>query len=115
MQNIDNLQQAELEQLLKNLKTYRDLVKKVGKRWKQIFNNVFNGVNTYSVEYYGDIDEKYVLKEAKEIYKKMFDVDVKESDIEVVKNQNIKWGIKVYLNDNLIDLSFLKFYNILNK
>jgi hypothetical protein len=115
MQNIEGLWKAELEKLLKDLKTYKDLMKKVWKRGKDIFNNKFNWINQYSVEYYGDIDESFVLAEAKEIYKKMFDIDVADTDIKLIKNKKIKWWMKVYLNDNLVDLSFLKFYNMLNK
>lgn len=115
MQNIEGLWKVELEELLKDLRVYNDLIKKVWKRWRKIFNHVFNGINEYSVEYYWEIDESYILTEAKGIYKKMFDIDVKETDIKLVKNKKIKWGMKVYLNDNLVDLSFLKFYNLLNK
>ena len=113
MQNIENLNKAELEKLLKDLKVYKDLIKKVWKRWKFIFDNIFNWINIYSVEYYGDIDESYILTEAKGIYKKMFDIDVNDNDIKLIKNEKIKWGMKVYLNDSLVDLSFLKFYNLL--
>jgi hypothetical protein len=115
MQNIEGLWKVELEKLLKDLKTYKDLMKKVWKRGKDIFNNKFNWINQYSVEYYGDIDESFVLAEAKEIYKKMFNIDVNDKDIKLIKNEKIKWWMKVYLNDNLVDLSFLKFYNMLNK
>jgi len=115
MQNLEWLDKAELEKLLKDLKTYNDLIKKVWKRWKAIFDNKFNWKNEYSVEYYGDIDESFILAEAKEIYKKMFDIDVSDEEIKLIKNEKIKWGIKVYLNDSLVDLSFLKFYNLLNK
>ena len=45
----------------------------------------------------------------------MFDIDVADTDIKLIKNEKIKWGMKIYLNDSLIDLSFLKFYNLLNK
>ena len=112
---VEGLDKAKLEELLKDLRVYNDLIKKVWKRWKKIFNHVFNGVNEYSVEYYWDIDEWYILTEAKGIYKKMFNIEVKDSDIKLIKNEKIKWGMKVYLNDNLVDLSFLKFYNLLNK
>ena len=115
MQNIENLNKAELEELLKDLKVYKNLILKVWKRWKKIFDNMFNWINQYSVEYYWDLDESYVLAEAKSVYKKMFDIDVKDEEIKLVNNANIKWGIKIYFNDSLVDLSFLKFYNILNK
>ena len=115
MQSIENLKQSELEELLKDLRVYNDLIKKVWKRWKKIFDHIFNWVNEYTVEYYWDIDSSYVLTEAKGIYKKMFDIEVSDTDIKLIKNEKIKWGMKVYLNDNLVDLSFLKFYNLLNK
>jgi hypothetical protein len=113
MQNIENLNKSELQELLKNLKVYKDLIKKVWNRWKKIYENIFNAQNQYLVEYYGELDKSYVLKEAKDIYKKMFNVDVIDSDIKLIKKQNLKWGIKIYLNDDLVDLSFLKFYNLL--
>jgi len=115
MQNIEGLWKAELEELLKDLKVYKDLTKKVWKRWKMIFDNKFNWVNQYSVEYYWEMDESYILAEAKEVYKKMFEISVDDKDIKLIKNEKIKGWMKIYLNDNLIDLSFLKFYNILNK
>ena len=115
MTNIEGLDKAELELLLKDLKLYKDLIKKVWKRGKTIFDNKFNNKNEFLVEYYWDVDESFILSEAKEIYKKMFNIDVNDSDIKLVKNEKIKWWMKIYLNDNLIDLSFLKFYNILNK
>jgi hypothetical protein len=115
MQNIEGLGKAELEELLKDLNTYKDLIKKVWKRGKAIFDNKFNWINQYSVEYFGDLDESFILTEAKEIYKKMFDIEVNDDQIKLIKNEKIKWGMKVYLNDNLVDLSFLKFYNLLNK
>lgn len=115
MQNIEGLGKAELEGLLKDLNTYKDLIKKVWKRGKAIFDNKFNWINQYSVEYFGDLDESFILTEAKEIYKKMFDIEVNDDQIKLIKNEKIKWGMKVYLNDNLVDLSFLKFYNLLNK
>ncbi len=113
MQNLEWLDKAELEKLLKDLKVYNDLMKKVWKRWKDIFNNKFNWINQYSVEYYGDMDESFIITEAKEIYKKMFDTEVADTDIKLIKNEKIKWGMKIYLNDSLVDLSFLKFYNLL--
>ena len=113
MQNIENLNKSELQELFKNLKVYKDLIKKVWNRWKKIYENIFNAQNQYLVEYYGELDKSYVLKEAKDIYKKMFNVDVIDSDIKLIKKQNLKWGIKIYLNDDLVDLSFLKFYNLL--
>jgi len=115
MENIEKLNKQELEDLLKNLRTYKDLMKKVWKRGKKIYDNVFNWKNEYVVEYFDKLDSDYVLKEALEIYNKVFWVKVSDSEVKLVENPNVKGGMKVYLNDNLVDLSFLKFYNILKK
>ena len=48
MQNIENLNKTELEQLLKDLRLYKDLVRKVGNRWKTIYDNIFNWKNDES-------------------------------------------------------------------
>ncbi|MFK7779942.1 MAG: hypothetical protein QM490_02245 [Candidatus Gracilibacteria bacterium] len=114
-ENLDKAKKEELKVLLKNLRLYKDLVRKIGKRGEKIYHNIFNGVNEYLVEYYGDLDKSYVLREAQEIYKNIFNIEVKDSDIRLVQSEKIKGGMKVYLNDNLLDLSFLKFYNLLKK
>lgn len=113
MQKIEGLQKLELEKLLKDLNTYKYLTKKVWKRWKIIFDNIFNGKNDYKVEYYKDIEKSFVLEQAVSIYKKVFNINVLENDIKLVENKNIKWWIKVFLNDNLVDMSFSKFYKLL--
>ncbi len=115
MQNIQNLNKLELKELLRNLRFYNDLTKKIWNRWKKVYEKVFNWKNEYLVEYYWDIEESYVLEKAKNVYKKIFNIDIITNDIKIIKNEKIKWWMKVYLNDDLVDLSFLKFYNLLNK
>ncbi len=113
MTNLDNLQKNELQELLKDLRLYKDLTKKVWNRWKKIFDSIFNEKNEYTVEYYGELKEEYVIKKSKKVYKSIFDIDVEDSDIKLLKKDNLKWWMRVYLNDKLVDLSFLKFYNLL--
>lgn len=118
MQITESLEKAkkdELKHILKNLRLYKELVKKVWKRWKKIYHNKFDWINEYLVEYYWDLDKAYVLGTAKKVYKKTFDIDVKEEDIKIEQKESVKWGMKIYLNDNLLDLSFLRFYNLLKK
>ncbi len=118
VQITESLQKAkkdELKRILKNLRLYKELVKKVWKRWKKIYHNKFDWINEYLVEYYWDLDNAYVLEKAKEVYKKTFGIDVKDDDIKIEQKETVKWGIKIYLNDNLLDLSFLRFYNLLKK
>ena len=113
MTNLEKLNKNDLEELLKDLRLYKDLVQKIWNRWKAIFKNIFNKQNKYVVEYFWDLEKSYVLKESQKIYSQVFDLDVKDSEIELIQKQNLKWGLKIYVNDSLIDLSFLKFYNLL--
>ena len=115
MYDIKKLSKKELKILLKDLKTYKDLVKKVWNRWREIFDHIYHGHDKYFVEYYGDADTEYIAKKAKSIYEKVFKKEVKKKNIEIKRNDTIGWWMKVYCNDSLIDLSFLKFYNALSK
>ncbi len=114
-ESLEKAKKSELTDLLKNLKMYRGLVKKVWKRWQKIYHNTFDWINEYTVEYFGDLDKSYVLEKARDVYKKTFDIEVKDSEINMKQRDNIKWGMKIYLNDNLLDLSFLRFHNLLKK
>jgi len=114
-ERLEKAKKGELKDLLKNLRMYRELVKKVWKRWQKIYHNTFDWINDYVVEYYWDLEKSYVLEKAKEVYKKTFDIEVNNEDIEMKQKDNIKWGMKIYLNDNLLDLSFLRFHNLLKK
>jgi hypothetical protein len=113
MDNIKNLNKDELYSLLKALKIYRNLIKKIWNRWKNIFKQIYFWKNTFFVEYYWDLDKQYVLDNSKKVYKNIFNFDVLDNDIIIKENKNLKWWMKVYLNDNLVDMSFQKFYNLL--
>lgn len=113
MENIKNLNKDELYDLLKALKKYRDLIKKIWNRWKKIFKQIYFWKNYFFVEYYWNLDKEYVLNIAKNVYKNIFNLDLNNEEIIIKENKNLKWWIKIYFNDNLVDMSFQKFYNLL--
>lgn len=113
--NLDTLSKEELTSLLKQLKVYRDLQKKIGKRGRGIFSKMVHGTHDYVVEYSPSLDEDYIKQKAKEIYKNIFHLDVWENEIQCIKKEALIGGFKVYFDDNMIDASFLKFYNALKK
>lgn len=108
---IENLSKSELNELLKKLKSYRDLRNKVWKRWVKIFNRLNNWIHSFEVEYSSSIDENYAKDEALKIYKNIFQVEVNAKEIVFTKKENILGWMRVYLDDKMVDLSFLKFYN----
>jgi len=112
MTNLESLNKAELQDLLKNLNLYKNLVTKVWKRWKKIFANVFEWKNDYKVEYHTSLDEADVSDEAIKIFEKIFWEKVSKNDITFEKSEKVLGWMKLYMNDNMIDMSFLKFYNL---
>lgn len=112
MTNLDWLNKQELQELLKNLKTYKELVSKVGNRWKSIFAQIFEWKNEFKVEYFTALDEDYVWEEASNIFKKVFGETPTREQVVFEKTDKVLGWMKLYMNDNMIDMSFLKFYNL---
>ena len=106
--NLDGKTLSELQKILKQLKLYKDLTKKLWSRWKAIFDFLVNDKSLYKVEYYSGISEQEALKEAKIAYKKAFWEEIDDSQIVLKKKDKLDWGIRVFKNDKLLDLSFSK-------
>lgn len=115
MTNLENLGISELETLHKSLVEYRNLSKKLGKRGRTLFTNNLLWKDSFVVEYHNSLDEKYVLEQAVWIFEKVFSKKADPKDITLIAKSDILGGMKVYCNDFLVDLSFLKFYNALKK
>lgn len=113
--NINNLNSQELKELLKEFKLYRDLKKQLWNRWKKIYQKLKTGKKDMLVEYYSVLDKQYVIDESIKIYKTIFWLDVISSDFEIKENDNIKWWLKVYLDDKIIDLSYEKIEREISK
>jgi len=110
MNNIDlnNLDNDSLKNLLKDLKSYRSAIKKLWKRWTKVFSNLMNKKDSYVVEYAFWISKDDILNKVLEVYLKCFWVKPYENDLVFIENKNLIWWIKVFLNDNMVDLSFSK-------
>jgi len=106
--DIGNLNKSDLKDLLKKLSLYKNLRRKLWKRWIKAYDNIINWKNEYKVEYFSAMDKDYVLKESIETYQKAFWVKPDISEIEIIENANLKWWMKLYFNDNLVDMSFSK-------
>ncbi len=104
---------SKLKELLKNLKLYRDLTKKLWNRWKKLFDNLINKKDFYKVQYFSSLKQEDVEQEAIKAFKKIFSVDVNKENIVFEKNKWIDWWIRIFKNDDLVDLSFKKIENIL--
>lgn len=115
MTDISKLNKLELRNLLKKLKLLNSLKKSLWNRGSREFDRINNGVNVYKVEYFnsGDSSLSFVQEKASESFKKIFWLDVKLENIQFIQNQNLKWWMRIFFNDNMCDLSYNRFANLL--
>jgi len=111
--NFDELNSSELKQILKNLKLYKDLSSKLWNRWKKLFFSIIEKKSLYKIEYFENMSEKEALDNAIIAYKKVFLETPNIKDINLISKKSLSWGIKIYKDDNMNDLSFKKVENIL--
>jgi len=113
--DLTSLNREELKNLLKKLKTFKNLRSSLGKRGEEQFKHIEAGTPILTVEHTSKIGEKLAFEKAQEVFKKAFSLTPKQEDIKFVINDNLKGGIRVIKDDNLVDLSFLKIENALTK
>lgn len=104
---------SELKKILKSLMLYKDLYVKLWNRWKKLFSSISSWKSIYRIEYFDAINEKEALEEGLIAYKKVFWYSPNREDISLEKKKSLIWGIRIYKDDNMVDLSFKKVENIL--
>lgn len=112
---ISKLNWQETKTLLKDLRLYKDIVKKLGSRWKRVYNKIKNNESYYLVEYYPQNDMDFVYNKAKEVYEVFFKTNPDREKIKFIAKENLWWWMKIYMDDNLVDLSFDKIERKLKK
>lgn len=106
--NIESLDLKDLKELLKEVKLYRELNKQLWNRWKVVYEKIKTGKSDFYVEYFPVLDKEIVLDESIKVYKKVFWLDVSIEDVRLIEKESLKWGMKVYVDDKVIDLSYEK-------
>lgn len=114
--DLNNLNKQELQALLKDLSLYKKLVSQVWNRWKEIFHHIKEWKNKFVVEYFPNIEKEFILEESKKIFEKMFSQkNLKDEEIILIENKKILWWMKIFFNENMVDMSFLKIHNLIKK
>ncbi len=106
--DITKMNREELQSVLKELRLYKDLTDELWERGKDLFDRIQNGKHSYQVEYFSALNPDLAWISAEEIFSKVFKVSPKKEEVQFIKNDHLKWGIKVYLDDEVVDLSFDK-------
>lgn len=108
MQNFKDLWKTELKEILKKLKLYKTLTNELWNRGKQKFKRQLDGNPIFLVDYHSSLDDDYIYDKALKVYEKFFGVYPQKEEIIFKKNENISWWFRVFMDDNLVDLSFNK-------
>lgn len=103
-----NLSRNEMKNLLRDLNLYKNLTKELWNRGKQLFQNLKNEKSNFLVEYFPKTDMNFVNEKAMFVFEKYFWVSPKKEEIEFKAKESLLWGMRVYMNDKLVDLSFEK-------
>lgn len=96
----------ELKALLKNMKVLYSLKKNLWKRWFALFHNMIDKKNNFVVEYFWSVDKNLVIEKALIVYKNAFKVTPWKEEIKLKENNNLKWWIRVIMDDKMIDISY---------
>ncbi len=99
---------SELKEILISLKLYKNLSNKLWNRGKKIFTSISENTNIFKIEYFENCSKDDALNFWLIVYKKIFGVSPKKEEINLVSNLSLEWWIRVYKDDNLVDLSFKK-------
>ena len=107
-QYISSLKLDELQNILKEIKVYKALSRGLWRRWRNLYHKQHNNTKQYVVEYYPSLWEDSAWEQAQSVYKKVLDEAVEKSDIIFIQKPELKWGMKVYADDTMVDLSYSK-------
>lgn len=115
MKQIDNIDLTQAKSLLRDMRKYADMSKKLWKRGKSLFMKQLLWTQTMRVEYFPALWQKWAWSQAESVFLKSFGVHAKQEDVEFIESPILKWGMKVYCDDNMVDLSFKKIEYLMQK
>jgi len=108
MNNFEGKSLSELKEILKSLRLYKDLSEKLWNRGKTLFANITSNTSNYKIEYFSGSDKEDALEEWLTAYTKIFGNAPKKEEVNLVSKDSLEWWIRIYKDDNLVDLSFKK-------
>ena len=104
----EDLSLSESKELLRSLKLYEDLWKKLWNRGEKLFKSISSWKSIYKIEYFENASKKDAIEEWLIAFKKVFWETPKVEEITLEARKALAWGIRIYKDDNLLDLSFKK-------
>ncbi len=112
MRLTEKASKEELSELLRSLKLYRNLRKKLGNRGSRLFEASRSGEKTLRVEYFPSFDRKDVEAALESAFGKDY---AKGYRAEWKENPSLSGGIRAFFGDELVDLSFSRIERLLSR
>lgn len=111
----EKLELWQLQILVKQLRQYGDMSKKLWIRGRKLFSDTLAGKKNYSVEYFPVLGEDEAFTQASQILKKSFWVTPAREEIVFHALENLKGGMRVIVDDKMVDVSYAKVEKLLQK
>jgi len=115
MKILETMSLSDAKTLLKHMRSYADMTNKLWMRWRKLFNKNISNAQSFSVEYFPALGEQWAWKQAESVFSKSFSLNPDKSEVVFSPNPNLKGGMKVYVDDNMVDLSYKKIENLMQK
>ncbi len=111
VRDIEKLEKPDLLKTLKLLKKFRLLQKDIWNKSKEIFHSSFFKTQKFVVEYFPTINKNDLENFILNTFKLEYWVDIAYENILWKENQNLKWWIRLFIDDDMVDISFEKINN----
>lgn len=86
----EKVHQKNAHEILRALKSYEDMKKKLGRRGKEMFVRMLTGEKAYLVEYFPNLGEDNAWSQAQLVFEKSFSLSPKKEQVLLVASENIK-------------------------
>ncbi len=111
----ENLSLEEAKKLLWNLKIYADMSQKLWNRGRKLFQRKLHNTRNFVVEYFPAFWEDAAWEQAQTVFKKSFSMTPKREEVIFLEKEGIKGWMKIYVDDNMVDVSFTKVERLMQK
>lgn len=112
---INKYSKSELIEISKLLKKYRNLRKNIGKKSSSIIEAELSWEVRVLVEYFPTLDKNSIIKKVNDIFLSIFWEKIDTNKIIWKENELLAWWIRLFLGDDMLDISFENTRNDLRK
>lgn len=115
MKQIDNMSLEDAKNVLRSIRSYADMTKKLWARGRDLFMKSLLWTRSFTIEYFPALGKDSAWNQAQNVFSKSFSESPKKEEVKFIENPDLKGGMKVYVDDNMIDLSYKKVENLMQK